>query len=209
MAIMPERGAIMRGVMNIDRAYFRATNHFEFPELEPIRQPVNVEKWLSFQERGKAAVYGDTGVHFYADDYTFECLWNTPGKYVEQLQRYKLIVQPDFSLYYNFPVALQVYNKYRNHWLARYLAYYGCKIVPNVNPSRPDLWSWTLDGFPRRSVVAFSDIGSFRDTEDRQTLQAGFQEMIHRLKPIQVLYFCRSVENAPAGVTPIVVSFGG
>lgn len=199
----------MRGLLNIDRGFFPAKNYMNFPELDAVTEKIDVETWVSFANRGKAKVFADTGLHFYSDDYTFESLWNCPAKYVEQLSRFGFIVQPDFSLYYNFPIALQIYNKFRNHWLARYLAHYGCKVIPNINPSHPDCWRWSFDGFPKHSIVAFSDIGSYRDRFDRALLQAGFEETLYRLEPLQVLYFCRNSDNVPDGCTPIVIDYKG
>lgn len=200
----------MRGLLNLDRGFFPSSNFYDFPQLDSVPvSVVGVDTWLPFPDRSKALVYHDTGVHFYCDDFTFDNLWNQPARYIEQFKNFRCIVQPDFSLYYNAPRAIQIYNKYRNHWLACYYAFHGITVIPNINPSTPDCFLWSLSGYPVHSVVAFSDIGSYRNIEERQILYAGFETMMEVLDPVQVLYFTRNKNNVPFGCIPIEVNFGG
>ena len=197
----------MRGLLNIDTAYFPSDNYMEFPDLVPVRDMVHDVKWFSFPKRSSVSVYGSSGLHFYCQDFTFDALWNQPTKYIDVLKQFRYVIQPDFSLYYNFPKALQIFNKYRNHWLARYLGFYGVNIIPNVNVSTPDCWDWSFLGYPKRSVVSFSDIGSFQNNADRAVLCSAFDEMLIRLEPIQILYFSRNPNNVPDGCVPIIIDY--
>lgn len=201
----------MRGLLNVDRGFFSCGNKYGFPELDPVRELVTDADWFSFPDRSAVSLYGSSGVHFFCDDYTFESLWNQPTRYIDNLKLFRYVVQPDFSLYYDFPVAVQIFNKYRNQWLGKYLAFHGVNVIPNVNVSTSDCWDWSFLGYPKHSVVAWSDVGSYRDNEDRAILQAGFAEMLKRLDPIQVLYFTRNRENVPSECLseclPVVITY--
>lgn len=50
----------------------------------------------------------DKAVHFYIDDYKFECIWNRPERYLRRLSQYRFVLTPDFSLYTNMPLAMQI-----------------------------------------------------------------------------------------------------
>lgn len=196
----------MRGLLNIDKGYFPAPNLYGFPELEPCRELVpDFIEWFSFPDRNLISSFAGSGVHFYCHDFTFESLWTTPKKYVDFLRSVRFVVMPDFSMYYNFPVALQIYNKYRNHWLARYLGHYGANVIPNVSVSDLSCFEWSFLGYPVGSVVAFSDIGSSRSVYDKVVIQRAYEEMLVRLRPRQVLYFTSSVSRVPAGAVPVIV----
>ena len=55
-------------------------------------------------------------VHFYMDDYKFECVWNQPERYLRKLSQYRFVLTPDFSLYTNMPLAMQIWNVFRGQW---------------------------------------------------------------------------------------------
>ena len=58
--------------------------------------------------------------HFFLHDYQFERVWNQPKKYINKLLHYKAVLTPDFSLFTDYPVAVQIWNTYRNRWLGAY-----------------------------------------------------------------------------------------
>ena len=148
------------------------------------------------------------GVNFYIDDYKFQRIWNAPDRYVNLLSRFSYVVQPDFSLYYDFPRVLQMYNKYRNHWLAVfYRERCGKLFIPNIRLSTPDNYYWCFMGYPHHSVVAFSDVGITREKVERKFCFLAYDEMIKRLDPIQILYFTRSPKSAPSEATVITVDY--
>lgn len=164
----------MRGLLNIDRGYFPNDNYYGFPELSCFSKSVDSVEWFSFSDRASVSLYSSSGIHFYIDDYCFDSLWNQPSRYLDHLRLFKCVIQPDFSLYYNFPIALQIFNKYRNHWLACYLSFYGVSVIPNINVSTPECWDWSFLGYPLHSIVSFSDIGSYRSKSDRSILMAAY-----------------------------------
>lgn len=198
----------MRNNDNMD-IEFSTKNSWGFPDVPAVLSAELPETWVSWESRTKCGCYADTGLHFYCDDFQFSGLWSNPGKYVDTITRYKIAIMPDFSLYFDLPAVYQMWNKYRNMWLLRYYDMHGVTMIPNVNPSRRDCWTWSFDGFPHGSVVAFSSIGSMRYDAEKRILYAGYEEMLKRIEPTQVLYFCRKIDECPAECTPIIINYGG
>lgn len=191
----------MRGLLNTDKATFFTDNRFEFPHLLSVYDIPSPDSWIDFDCAFSHRLdkdLRDIGLHFYVDDYKFERIWRNPDKYIEFLQKFHVVIQPDFSMYYDFPVALQIYNKYRNHWLACYYDAHGVSVIPNISPAHYDSFDWVFDGYPKNSVVAFSDFGCVRLAEANYIIRDGFKEMVNRLSPMRVLYFTRSPKNAPS-----------
>ena len=52
----------------------------------------------------------DCWVVFYEHDRKFERLWNNPRQYLNKLKKFKGVISPDFSLYRNMPLCMQMWN---------------------------------------------------------------------------------------------------
>lgn len=191
-----------RAMQNFNIASFEVENMYGFPELFPVKKPVNCDKWIDFETARTKRDTSCAGLHFFIDDYKFQCLWNSPKRYIDFLARRQCVVMPDFSMYTNFPLALQIYNKYRNHWLAAYYSINGVRIIPCVLATNSIHFDWIFDGLPKNSVLAMSDLGVARG-HGRLLIRDTYYEMIRRLDPIQILYFTRSITTAPSECTVI------
>lgn len=75
----------------------------------------------------------NNGIHFYLDDYQFERLWNDPNKYIDLLSKYECILSPDFSLYYDMPLPIKLWNIYRSRLLGQYYQSCGIKVIPTIS----------------------------------------------------------------------------
>lgn len=98
---------------------FPASNSYGIPDLchTPVSQ---VPAWLvpyrqriRANEPGTQGVHAEGCVHFFLDDYRFETVWNRPFKALEALRPYRTLLTPDFSLYRDWPLTLQLWNTYR------------------------------------------------------------------------------------------------
>ena len=199
---------MFRSLENYDKGRYKALNPLGFPDMLPVTEKIDCNKWVDFDNCINLRDTSNTGVNFYIDDYKFERIWNAPERYVDLFSRFGYVVQPDFSLYYDFPKSLQIYNKYRNHWLSAFYGERSKKIfIPNIRVSTPDNYYWAFMGYPKNSVVAFSDIGCSHEKTEREMLHLSYSEMIKRLEPIQILYFTRSPKSAPSESTVISVNY--
>ncbi len=137
----------------------------------------------------------NVGVHFFIDDYQFERVWNVPEKYISILQKAKVVLGTDFSMYVDMPKALQIYNCYRNRALTRFLKKHGVNIVPTVCWSDAESYDWCFDGIAKGSAVAVSSNGCM-NKDACQKFIAGFNEMQRRIKPCQIFF----VGKMPDGI---------
>ena len=72
----------------------------------------------------------DSFVHFYIDDERSERIWKRPGDYFARLKKFQGVISPDFSLYRDLPLGLQVWNTYRSRALGHWLARGGIEVIP-------------------------------------------------------------------------------
>lgn len=92
-------------------------------------------------------------------------------------------------MYTDFPVAVQIMQHYKKHWVARFWQENGINVVPTICWSTTESYEWCFDGEPHNSVVAVSNIGCSRKPEIRKLFDDGYNEMLSRLNPSKILFF--------------------
>lgn len=141
-------------------------------------------------------------VHFFLDDYRFETVWTKPQRGLSRCCSVGAALTPDFSLWRDMPLVMQLWQVYRSRWCGAWLLAHGVQVVPTVSWSTPDSYGFAFAGIPARSVVAVSTVGTWRDREARSLFAAGYTAMLTQLTPSTVLVYGKPpTEQAPAGTT--------
>lgn len=126
-------------------------------------------------------------LHGFVDDYRIDRLWNNPAKYLRFLSQFNAVVEPDFSVYANEPIAVGIWNIYRSRWLANYWSERGISVIPRACWAGEDSFPFCFEGTPQGSTIAIATMG-IRDGSERLFLN-GFREAIARLSPTAVLVY--------------------
>lgn len=136
-----------------------------------------------------------TGVFFYEWDWKFDKVWNYPVRNAKWLADYGCVVSPQFSLYYDMPVATQIWSTYKSRWLGAYWQSLGMTVVPDVQWGNPDTFDWCFDGLPEGSVLSIGQRMNRSKQYCTDLFYCGFDEMCKRLNPVLVLaYVPKSLE---------------
>ena len=101
----------------------------------------------------------DCWVVFYEHDVKFERLWNNPRKYLNKLKKFKGVISPDFSIYRDMPLVMQMWNTYRGRAIAVWLQNNGIEVIPNVRFSDERSYSFVFDGIESEKTVSVSTYG--------------------------------------------------
>jgi len=173
---------------NLDKFSFPGVGKFGFPKVEPVTEypkgdfiPINYH----YTDKHPEA----KNIHFFVDDYQFVRHWNTPDKYIDKLKKFRSVCAPDFSTYTDMPLAMQIYNHYRKHWLAAYWQLNGMTVYPTISWSTPDSYEWCFDGEPVGGIVAVSSVGTQANKESKRLFLLGYEEMMKRLAPAWVIFY--------------------
>ena len=156
------------------------------------------------------ALYSDTSeynktentcVAFYQYDHVFDGihgLYNSIiykdeerlDKFRERFKGVKYIIAPDYSLFGDFPNALQIFNIYKSRvcmcWL---IANTKAKIFPNVRWTFPFTFEYCFDGIMKGSNIAIGVLGQIRDKENKKMFLDGFKVAIDRIEPKCILVY--------------------
>lgn len=168
----------------VEGAFF--SPNYEFPMLErSCEKPI---KAIPFDKIMKTKDYAQW-VHFYIHDYCFERIWNNPKQYLNLLKKFDGVITPDFSLYRELPLSMQIWNTYRNRALAYWLQSNGINIVPNVRWGDERTYAFVFEGFSQGGTYAVGTNGCIRDKQDRYYFKKGLEKMVEKLKPNTILNY--------------------
>lgn len=131
----------------------------------------------------------EKGIHFYIDDYQFERIWNQPQFYLEKLMPYDCILTPDFSLYQEMPLAMQIWNIFRSRLIGQMAQDLGINVIPTLSWCREDSYEFCFDGIEPGGTVSVSTIGVKRDDGASKLWFDGMNEAMRVLKPKAVVVY--------------------
>lgn len=153
----------------------------DFKDL-PYKQ---TKHFIGFNEKPKP----ESTCHFFLHDYQFERVWNQPKKYLPKLSQYETLLTPDFSLFTDYPMAVQIWNTYRNRWLGCYWQDHGYKVIPTIVWSTPESFDFCFNGVEKGSTVAISTLGCLRNKDSTELFMDGYNTMIDRLSPSMIILY--------------------
>lgn len=149
---------------NTEKMIFPGVGKYGIPAIKP-ETDIRIDKleWIPVNYALTAKDKATKGVHFYKDDYQFERFWNNPDKYIPLLQQFGAVCSPDFSLYIDMPLAVQIFMHYKKHWLAAYWQMHGIHVIPTLCWCGEQSYDWCFDGEPRNAIVSISSHGTQSD----------------------------------------------
>ena len=101
--------SLKRNGHNLDLGAFERAGPYGVPCLQPEHLDERLH-WTRFNHALKEKAREKLGVHFFIDDYLFQRVWNDPARYAMFLRAFKAVMTPDFSLFSDYPRAVQIYN---------------------------------------------------------------------------------------------------
>ena len=108
----------------------------------------------------------------------------------ERFKNVKYIVGRDYSLFGDFPVALQIFNIYKSRVCMAWLKdNTNAIIIPNIRWTFDFSYKFAFDGIMRGSNIAISILGQIRDKSNKKMFFDGFKEAINRIEPKTILVY--------------------
>lgn len=108
---------------------------------------------------------------------------------IERIKNFSGVISPDFSLYRNMPLVMQMWNTYRGRAIARWLSENGIEVIPNIRWGDERTYDFCFDGIEKNSIVAVGSHGAIKAKEDRRYFKKGLDEMITRLSPGTIIVY--------------------
>jgi hypothetical protein len=162
------------------------TPRYGIPQMQPCHYvPDALFPW---EERSKYKGHG--AIHFYCEDAYLNSIWDSAAKYPvpSVVKRAGVALSPDYSVFTDWPMALNLWNVYRSRLLGALWQSHGIHVVPSL------MWGETLtqgsylfDGLPTGGVFAIST--GHAQGEDEDVFKDFYQAAIATVKPSLVLVY--------------------
>lgn len=87
----------------------------------PLIRKQNIDvakiKLLSYAEtKNNDSENGDKTIHFFTYDWKFDRVYENAKNELEKLKQYYCLLSPDFSIFTNMPLPLQILSVFKNRW---------------------------------------------------------------------------------------------
>ena len=166
------------------RNQFARDGTFEMPIIKKTKLDLDNIELIGYDKLSEGQK--EKIVHFFLDDYKFEVLWKDPEPRVDKLKEYRAILSPQFSMYTEMPIAVQLHQVFKSRWCGAYFQSKGLKVIPSLVWGEADTFWFSFDGIDEGSVVAVSTVGM---RTEKQLFIAGYKEMLRRIKPKAIICY--------------------
>ena len=160
---------------------------FGFPVIKA--EDTEIIDFIGFNYAKSSKADDNKGIHFFLDDYQFTRIWRDPLKYIPILKKYGCALSPDFSLYCDMPMVMQMYNHYRRQWFGAFMQANCICTIPTVCWSNVNSFEWCFCGIPRNSTIAVSSTGTQKSKETKVKFLKGYMKMLEVLEPTKIIFF--------------------
>ena len=178
---------------------------YDIPVIEPTHTVG--DKFSRFCDWREVEDPSEYIAHFFYDDYKFIASWRDPDLYVDRLREYKAVISPNYSLYTDFPLAMQIMSCYRRNWMGADWEALGIGVVRGVIGGDGRSYEFCFDGIPEGGTVAVSTVGVKRDKDwngkDDSVFRQGYEEMMRRLHPETVLFYGDMIDGIEGNIIRI------
>lgn len=129
---------------------------------------------------------------FYCWDDRLEGIWTKLLFHTEKLMKetYSVVITPNFSLFGDDPIAVQLWQLYRSRYVGRYFGEAGIKLIPDIQWTDERSLEWFLMGLPEKIGIAMQVQNMVLKTEqERKWFRDGWLEINKQIKPLWILVY--------------------
>ncbi len=134
---------------------------------------------------------------FYEHDVRFKDIFNNRREALEKARRFSGAISPDSSLYYDMPLALQIFNTYRNRQFGHFLQENGVYTIPNIRWGDERSYEeiivgdtpFAFQGVEKHSTVAIGTYGCSKTRTEKFHLHNGLRAMLDIIEPENVIVY--------------------
>lgn len=171
----------------IIRNEFKTVGKYGMPLIKKQNIDLDkVEPWGYQKVKADDKENKNKTVHFFTYDWLYESVYTKPEVAMEKLDQYYALLTPDFSLYFNMPLALQIHSTFKNRWCGAYWQKQGKRVIPTIEWGDERSFEFCFDGVEKGSVVAVSTYS--REGYEREFMP-GYSRMLEVIQPTAILCY--------------------
>ncbi len=181
------RDYLARHKQKLARNEFEMVGKYQMPLVK--KQDINLEKikLMNFSNTKYNDFKNmDKTIQFFTYDYKFDYVYSHPDLAVNKLKQYYCLLTPDYSLYTDMSISLQIKNTFKNRWCGAYWQSLGLRVIPTIEWSDEKSFEFCFDGVEEGSVVAVATFGKQKIEEE---FMKGYNKMLEIVKPSAIICY--------------------
>lgn len=94
---------------------------------------------------------------FYCEDKYFEKYYREPARWLNALhdEKWYALIEPDYSTYWDWPLAKRIWSVYRSRWVCRFWQEHGIPVIPILRRTEDiEQDQWLYSSLPEKTPVA-------------------------------------------------------
>lgn len=128
-------------------------------------------------------------VHFFIHDYQFVRIWHNPWRYLPILSRFEGVIAPDFSIFWDLPLFLQIESIGKSRLIGSWLQQNGLDVIPCIRWGKSETYPYAFGGIESGGTVAVGSVGCMANREAKKVFEDGFPVMLDTVKPKRVVVY--------------------
>lgn len=177
----------------IVRNEFQKTGKYGIPLIKKQNINLNkIEPWGFVKTKLNDNENSHKTIHFFTYDWKFESVYEKAETTLEKLDQYFALLTPEFSMYYDMPLALQIYSTFKNRWCGAFWQKHGMRVIPTIAWGPPISYEFCFDGIEQGSIVAVS---TYTREDNREGFMHGYNKMLEVIKPSAILCYGEPFEE--------------
>lgn len=131
---------------------------------------------------------GDGAIHFYCEDAYLSSIWSSAKKYPVPavVKRSGVALTPDYSVFTDWPEALNRWQLYRSRLLGAIWSNYDISVIPSLMWGGCSQFDYLFDGLPAGGTFAIS---TGHSSHDESIFKEFYLEALNRCSPDIVLVY--------------------
>ncbi len=185
----------------IVRNEFPTTGKYNMPLIK--KQNLNISKielWGISKAKSNDEENINKTIHFFTYDWLFENTYSKPEKAMEKLDQYYALLSPDFSLYTDMPLALQINNTFKNRLCGAYWQSLGKKVIPTIEWGDEQSYEFCFDGVETGSIVAVS---TYAREDIKEKYLPGYNKMLETIQPSAIICYGEPFDGMKGNIKAI------
>lgn len=163
----------------------------------PIMKPYNGTleyEFRRFSERSKCIGKGQALMVF-EDDYKYKhLLWDRLEQTTATLTKFDCLFTPDFSLYVDAPLHLNLDSIYKSRFVGAYWQKCGFNVIATASWAGANSFPWCFEGLPQHSVIAVCGVGNRWSRAAMQLWLYGIRQVEELLLPTTIIIYGKEIE---------------
>lgn len=172
---------------HIVRNEFPQTGKYGIPLIK--KQDIDIDKielWNYTKTKSDDKDNKHKTIHFFTYDWLFDSVYEKPEITLEKLDQYYAILTPEFSMYYDMPIARQLDSVFKNRWCGAFWQKQGMLVIPTITWSSIPCMEFCFDGVEKGSVVAVS---TYMREDNKSGFMLGYNKMLEVIEPSAIICY--------------------